>query len=455
MILAGKSQEPEARETLDRIQRLIALATAAGAEAADAIAISGTSESVSWRLGKAEEVERSEGRDLGLRVLIGRRQAFVSTTEVSEKALKAAVERAVAMARAAPDDPYCGLADADLLATELPDLDLADPAVAAPEQLIARARTAEAAALAVPGVTNSEGASADSGSGIVALATSQGFAGAYVGTQHSTAVSVVAGSNTGMERDYDFMSARYLADLDDPAAIGRHAGELAVRRLNPHKIKSTRVPIVFAPRVAHSLLGHLASAISGPNVARGTSFLKDKLDEAVFAPGVRIVDDPRRPRGLRSRPFDGEGIRTERCVVVEDGRLTTWLLDTASARQLGLRSTGHARRGTGSPPSPGPSNFYLEPGPVTPAELMSDITRGVYVTELIGFGINPVTGDYSRGASGFWIENGEIAYPVSEITIAGNLIAMFRNLSAANDLVFKYGTDAPTVRIEGMTVAGQ
>ena len=374
---------------------------------------------------------------------------------MSEQAFQATVERALAMARAAPEDPYCGLADSDLLATALDDLELADAAEPTPEQLIERARAAEAAALAVPGVTNSEGASADSGRGFVALATSAGFAAGYVGTQHSTAVSVIAGTDTGMERDYDFMSARHLADLKDAAAIGRHAGELAVRRLKPRKVKSARVPIVFAPRVAHSLLGHLASAIAGPNVARGTSFLKDKLGKAVFAPGIRVVDDPGRRRGLRSRPFDGEGVRTARRVVIDDGQLTTWLLDTASARQLGLRSTGHASRGTASPPSPGPSNFYLEPGPVTPAELMSDITGGIYVTELIGFGINPVTGDYSRGASGFWIENGEIAYPVSEITIAGNLIAMFQNLSVANDLTFKYGTDAPTIRIEGMTVAGQ
>ncbi len=455
MILADKTQEPKVREELDRAQRLVALAMAAGAETADAISIAAISESVSWRLGKAEEIERSEGRDLGLRVLIGRRQAFVSTSEVSEKALQATVERALAMARAAPEDPYCGLADNDLLATALDDLELADAAEPTPEQLIERARAAEAAALAVPGVTNSEGASADSGRGFVALATSAGFAAAYVGTQHSTAVSVIAGTDTGMERDYDFMSARFLGDLEDAAAIGHRAGELAVRRLKPRKVKSARVPIVFAPRVAHSLLGHLASAIAGPNVARGTSFLKDKLGEAVFAPGIRVVDDPRRRRGLRSKPFDGEGVRTARHVVIEDGRLTTWLLDSASARQLGLRSTGHASRGTASPPAPGPSNFYLEPGPVTPAELMSDITSGIYVTELIGFGINPVTGDYSRGASGFWIENGEIAYPVSEITIAGNLIAMFQNLSAANDLAFKYGTDAPTIRIEGMTVAGQ
>jgi len=446
----------EARpDALELLHDVIARAKRAGADAADAVYFIGVSQSASFRMGKAEDIERAEGSDLGLRVLIGRRQSFISSTDTASPALDELVERALAMARNAPEDRYCGLADPTLLAKTWPDLDLADTAEPAVEALIARARVAEEAALAVKGVTNSEGAGADWGRSEVALATSGGFAGRFSSSRHGVSVSVVAGNKeTGMERDYDFAATRHLSDLAPAEAIGRHAGELAVKRVGPRKVASCKVPVIYSPRVAPSLIGHFVGAIAGPAITRGTSFLKDRMNQPVFAAGIRIIDDPHRPRGLKSRPFDGEGVATKRSALIQDGRLTTWLLDSASARQLGLTATGHASRGTASPPSPSTSNLYLEPGALSPDELIKDITQGFYVTELIGMGVNGVTGDYSRGASGFWIEDGRITYPVSELTIASNLKEMYRQLTPANDLVFKYGTDSPTLRVEGMTVAG-
>jgi PmbA protein len=288
----------------------------------------------------------------------------------------------------------------------------------------------------------------------VALATSSGFYGRYAGTSHSIGVAVLAGDGTGMERDHDFAMARHAGDLEDAEAVGRRAGERAVARLNPRKVKSQSVPVVFDPRESASLVGHFAGAISGAAIARGVSFLKEKLGREVFGATVSIIDDPHRVRGLRSKPFDGEGVANGRRALIENGRLTTWLLDCASARQLGLATTGHAARGTGGPPGPSATNLYLAAGAPGPDEMIADIQEGFYVTELMGMGVNPVTGDYSRGAAGFWIEKGRIAYPVSEVTIAGNLIEMFARLVPASDLVFRQGTNAPTVRIDGMTIAG-
>ncbi|HWK46470.1 MAG TPA: metallopeptidase TldD-related protein [Stellaceae bacterium] len=439
---------------LDLLSDLIARARKAGADAADGVLVEGISISHAQRLGQIEKLERSEGYDLGLRVLIGRKQAIVSSNDRSPAALTGLVERALDMARAVPEDPYCGLADPADIAREFPTLDSEDPVEPTAEVLIERARIAEEAARAVPGVTNSEGAEAGWGSSRVAIVASNGFAGNYGGSGHSVSVSVLAGTGTGMERDYDFSSAVYAEDLEPSELLGRQAGEKAVRRLNSRKVATCRVPVVYDPRVSSGLVRHLLGAISGPSITRKTSFLKEKLGQRIFPAAIRIIDDPHRRRGLRSKPFDGEGIANRRQALIEDGVLTTWLLDLASARQLGLRSTGHASRGTSSPPSPSPTNVYLEAGAVTPAELIADIKEGLYVTELMGQGINGVTGDYSRGASGFWIENGVITYPVSEITIAGNLNQMFAELSAANDLVFKSGVDAPTLRVDGMTIAG-
>jgi PmbA protein len=441
-------------EALDRLNDLIAEARRLGADAADAIYVESASLGISYRMKKLEDVERSESLDVGLRAFVGRRQAISSTTDLRPASLKALAERVVGMAKTAPEDKYCGLADRAMLATQFPALDLEDAGEPGAERLKVLAAAAEGAALAVEGVTNSEGASASWGRSGVALATSDGFAGAYGGTSQSVSVSVLAGEGTNMERDYEFTSARHASDLGDAEAVGRKAAELALRRLNPRKAKTAAVPIIYDPRVSTSLLGHFAGAINGASIARGVSFLKDRMGEAVFAAGIRVIDDPHIVRGLRSKPFDGEGVANAKRALVEDGRLTTWMLDSTAGRQLGLASTGHAARGTGGPPSPAATNLYMEAGTLTPAELMADIKQGFYVTELIGMGVNGVTGDYSRGASGFWIENGEIAYPVNEITIAGNLRDMLARLTPANDLVFRYGTNVPTVRIEGMTIAG-
>ncbi len=441
-------------EPLDLLDGLVRRAIGAGADAADAVMFESTSVSVAQRLGKSEGVERAESRDVGLRVFRGCRQAVVSSTDVSAEALGELVERALAMADAVPEDPFCGLPGGEMLARDTQDLDLCDPHEPSPEALVERAAAAEDAARAVAGITNSEGAEAGWGRGVVALVASNGFAGSYASSQHSVSVSVIAGAGTAMERDYDYASARFAADLASPESVGRGAGERATKRLNPRKAPSAQVPVIYEPRVARGLLSHFASAISGPAIARGTSFLKDRLGEPVFAPGVTITDDPGRTRGLRSKPFDGEGVATRRRAIIADGTLTTWLLDQRSARQLGLDPTGHASRGASSPPSPRPTNLFLEAGTRPPAALMADVGSGFYVTELIGMGVNGITGDYSRGAAGFWIEDGEIAYPVSEVTVAGNLKDMFRTLTPADDLVLRYGIDAPTLRVDGMTVAG-
>ncbi|MDO8290032.1 MAG: TldD/PmbA family protein [Parvibaculum sp.] len=440
---------------LDDAAMLVERALKAGADAAEAIVLEGQSLGVSWRLGKLEDVERSEGRDVGLRVFIGKRAATVSTTDLSERSLKPLIERVVAMARIAPEDPYAALAEKALLARDLPDLDIDDAShVPSAEDLAKLSAEAEEAALAVKGVTNSGGAGASWGRSGIALVTSEGFSGSYSGTSFSVSCSVLAGEGTGMERDYDYSSTRHQSDLEAAAPIGRSAGERAVRRLSPRKVKSQSVPIIYDPRVSSGLVGHFAGAISGAAIARKTSFLQQSMGKRVFAEGISIVDNPHLKRGLRSKPFDGEGVANRRFQLIDDGVLTTWLLDTASARQLGLTTTGHAARGTGGPPSPSTTNLYMEAGTVSPEDLMADIADGLYITEMIGMGVNGVTGDYSRGASGFWIENGKLSYPVSEITVAGNLKDMFLHLTPANDLEFKQGTNAPTIRVEGMTIAG-
>jgi PmbA protein len=439
---------------LDLLDQLIQRARKAGADQADALLYEGISISHAQRLGKIEKLERSEGYDLGLRVLIGKRQAIVSSNDQTAPALEALVERAIAMAKVVPEDEFIGLAEPDEIARNWPILDQLDPVEPPTERLIELAKAAEEAARSVAGITNSEGAEASWGTSRIALAASNGFRGGYAGSSHSVSVSVVAGTGDGMERDYDYSSAVYGADLEDPSVVGKRAGEKAVKRLNGRKAATCRVPVVYDPRISSGLLGHLAGGISGPSVARKTSFLKDKLGQRIFAAGVTVTDDPHRPRGFRSKPFDGEGLPNAKRAFIDDGVLTSWVLDLRSARQLGLRSTGHASRGTSGPPGPATTNLYMEPGKLSPQELIADIKSGLYVTELIGMGVNGVTGDYSRGASGFWIENGEIVYPVNEITIAGNLKDMFLNLTPANDLVFRSSINAPTIRVEGLTIAG-
>jgi PmbA protein len=439
----------------DLANRLVAAARRAGADAADTVAVRSVSLSVDVRDGAVEESQRSEGDDVGLRVLLGHKQAAVSTNDIRTDGLDALAERAVAMARAAPDDKFVGLADPALLAHAFPQLDLLDPDMPGVDVLEARARQAEVAGLGVPGVTKSGGASASAGVGGMVLVTSHGFHGATIGSRHSVSMAAIAGNGTGMEQDYDFSSTLHAADLERADEIGRNAGERAVKRLNPRKVTTRRVPIVFDTRISSSLVNHLAGAANGSAIARKTSFLRDKLGERILAPGIDIVDDPLRKRGQRSRSFDAEGVATKVLNLVEDGVLKTWLLDSATARELDLETTGHAQRGVSSMPYPGPSNLYLKPGIQSREALIGEIKDGFYVTELIGAGVNLVTGDYSRGASGFWIENGECTYAVSEVTIAGHLTEIFASLQPANDLTFRYGTNAPTLRVEGLTVAGR
>ncbi|KQW21539.1 modulator protein [Afipia sp. Root123D2] len=460
----AQSSSPSASTTSDLLdqsalsalaQRLVEAAKKAGADAADAVAVRGVSHGVEVRDGRVEESERSEGDDVGLRVFVGKRQAVVSTNDISGDGAARLAERAVAMARVAPDDAYVGLADPSLLAKEFPDLDLLDPQVPSTAELERRAQEAEAAGLAVKGVAKSGGASASSGIGGMVLVTSTGFHGSYLRSSQGISMMAIAGEGTGMERDYDFTSAIHASDLLSPAAIGRSAGERTIARLNPRKVATCKVPVVFDPRISGSLVGHLVGAANGASIARKTSFLKDKLGQQLFAGGIRIVDDPLRVRGLRSQSFDAEGVAVKKLNIVDDGVLTSWLLDSATARELGMTTTGHAHRGVSSSPSPGAYNLHLEAGQATPKELIADIKEGFYVTDLIGSGVNGVTGDYSRGAAGFWIENGEITYAVSEVTIAGHLFDIFKSMTPANDLEFKYGVNAPTVRIEGLTIAGR
>ncbi|AVT80046.1 modulator protein [Rhodopseudomonas palustris] len=439
----------------DLAQRLVEAARRAGADQADAVAVRGVSHGVEVRDGRMQESERSEGDDVGLRVIVGRRQAVVSTNDISGDAVTKLAERAVAMARVAPDDKYVGLADPDLLARDFPELDLLDPNTPSTAELEQRARAAEAAALAVPGITKSGGASASSGIGGMVLVTSTGFQGSFLRSSHSISMTAIAGEGTGMERDYEYTTAPHAADLMSPEAVGRVAGERTAARVGPRKVETCKVPVVFDPRVAGSLVGHLVGAANGASIARKTSFLKDRLGQKLFKDGIRIVDDPLRKRGLRSQAFDAEGVAVKPLSIVDDGVLTSWLLDCATARELGLTTTGHAHRGVSSSPSPGPYNLHLEAGPLSPAELIGDIKQGFYVTDLIGSGVNGVTGDYSRGAAGFWIENGQRTYAVSEVTIAGHLIDMYKTLTPASDLTFRYGVNAPTLRIEGLTIAGR
>ena len=439
---------------LDRADRLVKAALRNGADAADAVALRSISLGVEVRDGAVEESESAESDDFGLRVLVGKRQAVVSSNDTAGD-VRGFAERAVAMARAAPEDAFAGLAEDALLARDFPDLDLIDPALPDVGRLEALARAAEAAGMAVKGVAKSGGASASASIGGMVLVTSNGFSGAYLGSSHGLSMTAIAGEGTAMERDYDYSSVRHANDLDSPEKIGRTAGERAVARLNPRKVSTCRVPVVFDRRVSGSLIAHLSGAVNGGAIARRTSFLRDHMDRQIFAKGIRIIDDPLRKRGLRSRPFDGDGVASKTLALVDDGMLRSWLLDCATARELNLATTGHATRGASSTPSPGSTNLHMEAGTISPEELIADIRVGFCVTDLIGMGVNIVTGDYSRGASGFWIENGKLSYPVSEVTIAGNLIDMFRGLTPANDLEFRTASNAPTLRVEGLTVAGQ
>jgi len=438
-----------------RAAALIEAALKSGADAADALYVGDASTGVQVRLGELEDVGRSEGEEIGLRVFVGSRSASVSSSDLSRDALAALVERATAMAREAPEDPHAVLAPVErLLRGDAPDFDADDGEDPLPTALKAMALAMEEAARAVLGITNSEGAGVSAGRNVIALATSGDFVRGYTTSGYSGWASVIGGEGGDMQRDHASHSTRHLADLDPPEAIGRLAGERTMARLRPGKLASGAMPVLFDPRVGGGLVGHLLGAMSGPGIARKSSFLLGRQEEAIFPEGITICDDPHRPRGLKSKPFDGEGVATSPRKLIDRGRLTGWLLNASSAHQLGLTVTGNATRGVGGAPGVGATNVHLEAGMVSPPALMADVKLGVYVTELIGQGVNPVTGDYSRGASGFIIRDGAIAGPVAEITIAGNLLDMYRHLAAADDLKFRRTTNVPTLRIDGMMVAG-
>jgi PmbA protein len=446
------SSEIDSAQLLSRASQLIDLARKAGADAADAVVVRSRSQSVSVRLGKVESTESSESDDFALRVFVGQRVASVSANPGFD--LQVLAERAVAMAKVSPEDPYACLADESRLARTYKDLELFDPTEVSTEQLREASLAMEEAALAVSGVSNSSGAGASSGMGGLVLATSHGFAGSYMGSRFGRSVSVIAGEGTGMERDYDFDSRLYFAELDDPAEIGRRAGERAIKRLNPRQVPTGKdLTVIFDPRVARGFVGHIAGAINGASVARKTSFLRDRMGEQVLKSGLSITDDPLIVRGPSSRPFDGEGVVGERMVMIEDGVLKHWFLSTSTGREIGMETNGRGVRG-GTTVSPSSTNLALEPGDISPEDMIKGIGNGFYVTELIGQGVNMITGEYSRGATGFWIENGELTFPVSEVTIASNLKDMFMRTTPANDIDRKFGVASPTLAIEGMTLAG-
>ena len=427
----------------------VAYARKIGADAVHAVAADGRSTEISVLDGKIEKVEQAEARDISLKVYAGKSSASISGSVLTTEAIRRLAENALRMAKLAPPDPYAGVADPGQLATNIPELDLDAHDLPDPQRLEELALRAEAAGLAVKGVTKSSGAGASRSETSIGIVISNGFAQGYRRTGVGLSMSAIAGEGLGMQRDYDYTSAVHYVDLRDPETIGRSAGERAVERVNPRKVKSQSVPVVYDRRVASSLIGHLLGAINGAAIARGTSFLKEQMGQQIFGPHITIIEDPHMLRGHGSRPFDGEGLPCHRRNLIEAGVLTGWILDLRSARQLGLQPTGQGSRG-----GPSTANVFLPAGAQSPEEQIKGIAQGLYVTEMIGSSINAVTGDYSRGASGFWIENGELTYPVSEITIAGNLKDMFRTIQPASNLEFRSSVSAPNCLVEGLTIAG-
>lgn len=442
----------------DLTQQLLEAAKKAGADAADALAVDGTSISIDVRNGKLEQAERSDGVEIGLRVLLGQRSATISASDVRPETMAMMAERAVAMAQEAPDDPYIGLADADQIIKEfdVEALELFDAsAEPAPADLEQDAIRAEAAALAVDGITQIDGCSAGYGSSNVHLAASNGFSGGYKRSSRSISCIAIAGTGTEMERDYDGDSRIFQSDLRTPEEIGQTAAKRTLERMNPRRPKTGAYPVLYDERISSSLIGHLLSAVNGGAIARGSSWLLDAMGTQVLPEGIDLLEDPHAPRKMASRPFDAEGLATQKRAIVKDGVLQGWTLDLATGRKLGMKSTANATRGTSSAPSPSPWNITMTQGDKSREDLMRDMGTGLLVTSMIGATINPNTGDYSRGAAGYWVENGELAYPVSGVTIAGSLPAMLKTLIPANDARPWLSRVVPSLLVEGMTLAGE
>ncbi|PHR61665.1 MAG: modulator protein [Robiginitomaculum sp.] len=437
------------------IETLLGFAKQFGADKADAISAHGRSLSIGVREGKLEDVDNSEGKDIGLRVFVGQRQACVSSSDLSNTSLSKLAERAVAMAKLAPEDPFCGLAAQENLATVSPELDLFDPTELDADALFARAKILEQSALSDSRVQQAEGANANTVSSSLFFMTSEGFANGWRSTHHGISVSAIASDGTSMERDYDYAGERYFSDLTDPEQIGRKAAARVIARLGAKQIASGNMPILFERRVASQILSAFIGAISGPAIARGVSFLKDEMDAQVFAGHITITDNPLRVRGLGSHPWDGEGVVSKPLDIIKNGVLQSWLLNTSVGKQLGLKTTGHAARGVAAPPGVASSNTYIHAGEKSPEQLMQDIGKGLQITEMFGPSVNSNTGDFSVGIAGFAIENGERTTPVNEVTIAGNLKDMFKSLIPANDLAFKGPISSPSLLIPTMVVAGE
>ena len=436
-------------------QNIIEKTIKAGATDCDVVLAKGFSKSISYRLGKVEDIEESNGSTFGIRALIGNKQAFISSSDDDENNIDKLIQRLIQMTKLAPEDETACLGDPNLYEKEIKNLNLVQSNPTDTTKLIEMAKQCEESALEIKGITNSEGSGSSFAESEFFIANNKGFNGGYRSSTNSISCSVIAGEGQLMERDYDYAVSRHIDDLDSPSEVGKSSAKKAIQRLSPRKIESCKTPVIFDKRISDDLIGYLASAVSGNSIARGTSFLKDSLNKQIFSKDINIIDDPKIIKGLGSRPFDGEGLKTNKKEIVQNGVLKTWLLNTSTAKKLNLKSTGNASRGVGSPPGISTSNLFMANGINSYEDMISSTKSGFYATELIGMGVNIVTGDYSMGASGMWIENGEIQFPVSEITIASNLKDMFLNLSAANDLEFKSRSNAPTIRIENMTLAGK
>jgi len=430
----------------------------AGADDADCVVVESRDTSLRTRLKEFENIEGSESRDLGIRVFLkgakGYQTAIISTNNLLKNNLSQTVQRAIDAAKLAPADEHTKLAESGEYTKTIKDLQIYDDKEVSANKLKDWALEAESAALAVKGVTNSEGAEASYTTDETVMVTSKGFVGSYKSSGYSVSVSVIAGADNLMETDYEYCYTRFLEDLVNPSEIGRKAGELTVRKLNPRKIKTCKVPIIYDKKVSKSFLSSLCSGINGSSIVKKSSFLSDKMGQQIFPAGIDIIDDPKILRALSTEPFDAEGFEAEKMFLVKDGVLQNWILDLRTASKLGLKSNARASRGISSAPSPSSTNVYMNAGNVTPESLIKDVKEGLYLTDAFGMGMNGVTGDYSQGAAGFWIENGELTYPVSEITIAGNMLDMFKNITVANDLEMRYAKNAPTLRVDGMTIAG-